>query len=110
MPTFSGVKPSTSFKGDIVINQYPNANTVLNKSDKVFLVTNNELKMLDVTNYSKNDLQVYCHLTNLNCHIKGYGYVTKQSIPKDTLLTNNLEVEFELKELYEEEDKDEKTT
>ncbi len=96
--------------GDTIINQYPNMNQKLNTSDKVFLVTNSELKMLDLTGFSASDVKTFCSLTKIHCTLTGNGYVNKQSILKDEILTSEANLEITLSELYmeKEAEKDEK--
>ena len=67
--------------GSKIISQYPKAGTQLVAFDKVFLLTNDSnYKVLDMTDWSYNDVEAFCHLVDITCTKEGYGYVKKQSI------------------------------
>ena len=53
--------------------------------------------MHNISNWSKHDVAKYCELTGIECVLNGSGYVTKQSIEKNTVINNEtkLEVEFD---------------
>lgn len=73
--------------GDKVINQYPNKNTILPVSEKVYLVTNGkEVKMPNVINWSKRELEIFCNLSNLSLEIDGNGFVIEQSIEENKII------------------------
>lgn len=87
--------------GDIVINQFPPQNTLLNISNKVFLLTNSkEYKLPDITGYSRSEVETLCKLINLNVNFDGYGYVKEYSIEKDTVITNEMTLEVKLETKY----------
>lgn len=84
--------------GDKIINQYPNIETKVVSGDKIFLMTNgDEIKMPNMLNWSKNDVRIFKKLTNFNILIDGYGYVIKQSILEDKVITNEdiIEIVFD---------------
>ena len=86
--------------GERIVSQVPKKGEVINKIDRVFLLTNgNELKMPDIVGYSAKDFYSFISLTGLKYKATGIGYITSQSIPKDTVLkdTDELEVTFEAK-------------
>ena len=94
------IKPIIIGDGDIIINQYPMTGSV-SKEDKVFLITNsNNIKMVDLTGYSKNDVITLCNLLNLDYIINGNGYVEKQSIEANSLIKDDSILEVKLKLLY----------
>ena len=84
-----GVNVVVLGSGDKVINQYPKAKSKVNKIDKVFLVTSGEKKMPNIVGYSMKDVSVFVNLLNLKCEVNGNGFVTSQSIPEGTVLTND---------------------
>lgn len=86
--------------GDRVVAQFPKENEVINKINKVFLLTNSEIiKMPDMTGYSARDFYSLMSLLKIPYTIDGVGYVTSQSIPPGTIIDKekNLEVKFEAK-------------
>jgi penicillin-binding protein 2B len=84
-----GINVVTLGEGDKVVNQYPSKGTKINKIDKVFLVTNGEIKMPDITGFSMKDVSVLTNLLNLKCEVKGNGFVKAQSIPPGTPLNSD---------------------
>lgn len=83
------IKPVVVGDGDKVILQYPNKGTSILTNDKVFLLTNSKIiKIPDMTGWSRSDVIKYCDLANIKYVINGYGYVTEQSIKKDTVITD----------------------
>lgn len=71
--------------GDKIINQYPAIKTPLNKNDVLMLLTNkNEYVMPNLVGFSLKDAKAFCNLINLTCEYQGTGYVSSQSIKKDT--------------------------
>lgn len=86
--------------GDKIIKQYPESSSEITKLDKVFLLTNgSEIKMPNIIGYSSRELYNLLGLLNIKYEVNGTGYVSKQSIKKDTLLTKDslLKVTLELK-------------
>ena len=75
-----GLLPIVIGEGDKIINQYPNKNTILNKNDKVFLLTNSDVyKHINIKNFSRSDCNIYAKMLGLSFKYDGYGYVTKFS-------------------------------
>ena len=75
-----GLLPIVIGEGDKIINQYPNKNTILNKNDKVFLLTNSDVyKHINIKNFSRSDCNIYAKILGLSFKYDGYGYVTKFS-------------------------------
>jgi len=90
--------------GNKIINQYPEKGTIINKDNKIYLVTNyNEIKMPDILKWSKKDFLVFADLIDLKYESEGNGYVYSQSIKKGTILTKEdvLEVIFKDKNYFE---------
>ena len=85
--TKNKLKPIIIGESEKVINQYPNVGIKLNVSNKVFLLTaSKEYKMIDISGWSRSDVETYCKLLNLNVTFDGYGYVKQYSIKKDTVI------------------------
>ena len=108
----SGLKSIIIGDGENIIKQYPEENVILNKNSKVFLLTNsNKYKMVDIKDWSRNDVLSYAKLINLNVVFNGFGYVKEYSINKNSEidLSKTLEVTLEPKyKLEEETDEDKK--
>jgi len=66
--------------GDTIINQYPIVNSTILTGDKIYLVTNGNKLMPNLTNYSRIDAISVLNLLNIEYEINGYGYVIEQSI------------------------------
>lgn len=76
--------------GKYVINQYPTKNSTLLADNKLFLVTNSKnYTMLDLTGWSLSDVTSFCNLIGLKLEYSGHGYVTSQSIAKDSVIDIN---------------------
>lgn len=93
--------------GTKIIQQYPNQNTQVTSKDKVFLITNGKnLKMINLTGWSTKEAETYLDLVGVKYKLEGNGYVTSQSIPEGTVLTNDLEVVLTLAPKYDLEEKE----
>lgn len=91
------LKVYTLGTGKYVINQYPLKNTKVQENGKVFLVTNNiDYVMEDITGWSLNEVMTYANLLGIDVYTDGYGYVTTQSIPVGTLITNDMNLTITL--------------
>lgn len=83
--------------GEYIVDQYPLNGSKLVKGSKIYLVTNNdEYKMLDIYGWSLSDVKNYAKLANIKVKSSGYGYVTSQSIVKDTELKKDMTLEIKL--------------
>ena len=84
--------------GNKVINQYPKANTVVNKLDKVYLITESNIDILiDLKGLSRSEVLTYSSLTNIKFEFDGNGYVDSQSIKKGTKIKSGAVVKIKLK-------------
>ena len=85
--------------GDTIIDQYPCKGSKINKIDKVFLLSEGDITMLDLTNYSMKDVNSFLTLVPLEKEVTGNGYVIAQSIPPGTVIDSNskLVLQFETK-------------
>lgn len=83
--------------GNKVIDTYPKSNTTLIENDRVILYTSSDnIKMPSLINWSYKEVNYFCNVLNLNCNIKGNGYVLKQNIEVNSLLNENTILELEL--------------
>lgn len=77
--------------GDKVINQYPKANSKILSNDKIILLTNgSNYVMPNTIGWSRNYVNNFCSLININCEINGNGYVINQSIEEGSIINNIL--------------------
>lgn len=79
--------------GSSIIKQYPLSGDRLLKGDRMFLLTNsNDIQMIDITNFSRNEVSVFATLVGIKVKFNGTGYVKSfninvgDKINKDTLL------------------------
>lgn len=92
-----GLKVYVIGNGKYVTNQYPNKNSVVFSGNSVFLKTNSsEIKLLDMTGFSMNDINIYSEFIGKKIKINGYGYVASQNVAVDTLITDDIEIEVNL--------------
>jgi penicillin-binding protein 2B len=67
------------------------------QGSKIFLVTNDtNYVMEDLTGWSINEVRSYTNLLGIDLKTEGYGYVTSQSIPAGTSVTNDMELNITL--------------
>ena len=87
--------------GDYIISQSPNKGNIVLEGEKVFLLTNgNNYTMPNMTGWSRSDVLSYFNLVGIKVNITGDGYVTSQSVRKNTTITTDMEVTIELKDKY----------
>lgn len=92
-----GMLPIVLGEGEKIINQYPQRNNVLNLKNKVFLLTNSSsYKMVDITGWSRNEVEIYARLLGVKVNFNGIGYVKEFNIPKDTVINKDLVIEVKL--------------
>lgn len=83
--------------GDKIIKQYPNLNSEVVTKDKVFLVTNGNIKMPDLYGYTRIEAITVLNLLNINYEIEGYGIVVEQSIKKDEEILDSIKLTLKQK-------------
>ncbi|UBH13953.1 penicillin-binding transpeptidase domain-containing protein [Macrococcus armenti] len=86
-------------KGEKVIAQLPVKDTKLLKDDKVFILTDDNITMPDVSGWSKRDLLMLKTLTGIEISFKGSGYAVKQSIDPGTAIKKGDKLKIELDSL-----------
>ncbi len=90
--TSQGYKVILVGEGDKIIKQYPNKDSEVTTKDKIFLITNGEIKMPDLKGYSLGDAKTLLNLLDIKVKYTGNGYVKEQSIAKDTVITDQKEI------------------
>ena len=86
--------------GEKIIKQYPAEGSLVNDIDKIFLLTDSkDIRMPNIIGYSKKEFATLNSFLNLKVETEGNGYIYEQSIPRDTVLTNEsiLQVKYKLK-------------
>lgn len=86
--------------GNKIINQYPSKNTTINSKEKVFLLTNGQIKIPNMNGWSKKDVKKYCSLVGMEVTFEGNGYVTGQSIPEGTIINKDTKLNINLSQKY----------
>lgn len=87
--------------GEKVIDQSVDSGSTLVAGDRIILLTNDtKYTMPDINSWSRNDAVNLFELLKLKYQIKGYGYVTSQSIPPGSEIAKDSKIEIELKEKY----------
>lgn len=81
-----GLTPIILGNGQKVIAQYPEGDTSMLLNEKVFLKLSEEVKMPDLTGWSKRDVMKLGNIMNISVNAEGSGFVIKQSIKKDSVL------------------------
>lgn len=88
--------------GDKIVGQYPKDGTVLNEGDKVFLLTNNYLKVMpNVIGYSYKDVVNLFDLMDINYSSSGYGYLYYQSVSAGDIVCDDEVVDVKFKGKYD---------
>lgn len=90
--------------GDTIVSQYPMTGSSILKNDKLFFITNSSTyKMPDLTGFSRSDVLILASLLNFQYEMDGYGYVVSQSIPPETIITEDvIQIKLENKTYIEE--------
>ena len=87
--------------GEYVTDQYPSKGTRMVSGTKIFIITNNlDYLMPDITGWSLSEVKTLAKLLGIEVTYSGYGYVTSQSLEKDSPITEDskLSVTLEVKE------------
>ncbi|NLA33367.1 MAG: penicillin-binding protein [Tenericutes bacterium] len=83
--------------GNKIINQYPLKDSLVTIYDKIFLLTNDaNVFMPNIIGWSSSDVINLVNILDIPFTYSGYGFVTSQSISKNTKINqeNKLEVVF----------------
>jgi penicillin-binding protein 2B len=81
-----GLEPIILGSGQEIIAQYPDVETPIIVNEKVLLQASENVKMPNMTGWSKRDVMKLGNLIDLSVKSEGSGYVAKQSIKKDSVL------------------------
>ena len=87
--------------GDKITKQSVLKDTVLAPGESIILITNSPSYMMpNMTGWSRKQVMNLCNLLNIKCNFEGYGYVTSQSIARNTIITNDMELNVVLSNKY----------
>lgn len=87
--TLSDVPITIIGNGERVINQYPEANSTILNTQRLFILTDGpEVVMPDMTGWSRKDVTTFWLLSNRTVIIEGSGLVSSQNIEAGTVLTD----------------------
>jgi len=87
--------------GSKVIKQYPNPNDVITNKDTLYFITNDEnIEVPNVIGFPSTTAENILLKLGLKVTIEGVGYVTEQSIPTNTKITEGLEIKLKASPKY----------
>jgi len=95
--TALGVYPIVIGNGTTVTRQSPSNGAELLPGEKVFLVTDGDLTLPDLTGYSLRDVMTIASLTNLKLNTTGSGYCIKQNISAGSVVVEGDQLVVHLK-------------
>lgn len=79
--------------GDIVMSQYPKAQTEVSSKSRVFLQTNGtNITMPSMTGWSRKEAEAFGTMAHVDIEFKGEGTIYKQSVTKGTKLKSNQKI------------------
>ena len=79
--------------GDKVIKQYPCKDTEITNYDKVYLITNdNGITIPNLVGLSSKEAKGLLNMLGVKANLDGVGYVTAQSAPEGTPITDGMEM------------------
>lgn len=89
--------------GNKVIKQYPESSATVTNKEKVFLITNDSnITVPDVMNFSSKEATTLLNLLGIKVKKEGKGYVSSQSIPCGTAITEGMEMTLTLNPKFSE--------
>lgn len=96
-----GVEAVVLGDGDTIVEQYPQKGSIIDKTDKVFLLTNGtNILMPNIIGYSAKDFYSLMFLMDIPYETNGIGYVVSQSIPANTIIDDKMTLKVEFSSIY----------
>ncbi len=83
--------------GNKIVSQYPLIGETIQTHSRVYLKTDGDIPMIDLTGYSYRDAAIVAKILNLKISSSGVGKVVSQSIAPGTILSGENEIVVELK-------------
>lgn len=82
--------------GETIVQQFPVAETEINDSYRILLLTNGAMTLPDLTGWSKSDVLRLADLTGIEVTFEGEGYVSGQSLAPHAFIETGTSVELTL--------------
>ena len=99
----NGIHYTIIGNGSKIIKQSPNTNNVITTNDMVYLITNDtNLTVPEIRGSSSKIAKDVLQKLGIKVKLDGVGYVTEQSIPPGTAITNGMEITLKLAPKYTE--------
>jgi penicillin-binding protein 2B len=97
----NGIKYVVIGNGNKVIKQTPSAKETITTTDSIYLITNdNKLTIPNVSGLSSKIAKNLLQQLNVKVNLDGVGYVTEQSLPQGTEITEGMEITLKLSPKY----------
>lgn len=93
----SKLNPVVVGNGKKVVQQIPQQANKLMEGERVIIMTDGDMTMPDMTNWSRDDAQKVSEITGISFDFKGTGYVTNQSVSAGTILNEDSNVVLTMK-------------
>lgn len=81
-----GLQPIVIGSGNTVLAQAPAENAEILEGEKVILKADGEIKIPDMTGWSRRDVMKFANLAKLKLTVTGTGYVISQNIKPETVI------------------------
>lgn len=92
-----GLKYTVLGNGTKITKQYPEKNSTVTSADTIYLITNDDnLTIPNVVGLSSKVAKSILQELNVKVVLDGVGYVTSQSIPENTPITDGMEITLSL--------------
>ena len=92
-----GLKYTVLGNGTKITKQYPEKNSTVTSDDTIYLITNDKnLTIPNVVGLSSKVAKSILQELNVKVVLDGVGYVTSQSIPENTPITDGMEITLSL--------------
>jgi Cell division protein FtsI/penicillin-binding protein 2 len=96
-----GLKVIVIGNGSKIVDQYPKKNTKVNSDETVILKTSgNEMRMPNMTGWSRMIAKEYFDLVGCTYTMDGYGFVETQNVAENLIITKESEIVLTLKQKY----------
>ena len=87
--------------GSKIVEQSPSPNEVITTDEKIYLITNDsQIKLPNVVGLSSKIAKDLLQKLGLKVTLEGFGYVTSQSLPPETVITEGMEITLILSPKY----------
>ncbi|HAJ69769.1 MAG: penicillin-binding transpeptidase domain-containing protein [Alkalibacterium gilvum] len=78
--------------GDKIVQQYPLANSEINNSDRIILMTNGAMTLPDLTGWSRGDVIKLSELTGVDVSFSGEGFVESQNVSPNSFIESETKI------------------